>query len=111
MIENKVWLVTGAGRGLGAVVVEDEPSHIHIPRPSRVRRPGGAGNGAGNGATLSAPRAAVDAVGVHGPSRLAAERDEPSHIHIPRPSRLSHLVGAGNGATWGDHLSAVELHG
>jgi hypothetical protein len=36
MIDKQVWFTRDAGRGLGVDIVEDEPSHIHIPRPSRV---------------------------------------------------------------------------
>lgn len=38
MIEQKAWFITGARRGPGAGITEDEPSHIHVPRPSPVRR-------------------------------------------------------------------------
>jgi len=33
----------GPSPGLGVNITQDEPSHIHIPRPSRVMRPGGEG--------------------------------------------------------------------
>ncbi len=39
MIEKMVRFITSAGRSLGVGIARDEPSHIHIPRPSRVRRP------------------------------------------------------------------------
>ena len=38
--ERQVWLFTGAAPGRSPSVEDatDEPSHIHIPRPSRFRR-------------------------------------------------------------------------
>jgi hypothetical protein len=53
MIEKMVWFITGAGRGLGVDIAKDEPSHTHVPRPSRVRRPDDAGNSATWGAHVS----------------------------------------------------------
>jgi hypothetical protein len=50
-IEKMVWFIVGAGRGLGVGIARDEPSHIHIPRPSRVRRLE-AGHGATRGARV-----------------------------------------------------------
>ena len=38
MIEKKVWFMSSAGRGIDADAARDEPSHIHIPRPSRLLR-------------------------------------------------------------------------
>jgi hypothetical protein len=38
MIEKKVWFMSSAGRGIDVDVARDEPSHIHIPRPSRLLR-------------------------------------------------------------------------
>ena len=38
MIEKKVWFMSSAGRGIDVNVASDEPSHIHIPRPSRLLR-------------------------------------------------------------------------
>jgi hypothetical protein len=38
MIEKKVWFMSSAGRGVDVDVVRDEPSHIHIARPSRLLR-------------------------------------------------------------------------
>jgi hypothetical protein len=64
MGEKKVWLITGAGRGLGVATVKAEPSHIHVPRPGRDR-----------------------AVQISGRWSYAAA--EPSHIHVPRPGRAS----------------------
>jgi hypothetical protein len=53
MIEKMVWFSTGAGRDLAVDVARDEPSHIHIVRPSRVRRPDAAGHRATWGARVS----------------------------------------------------------
>ena len=39
MIENIVCPITGAARRSGNDIVRDEPSHLHIPRPSRLMRP------------------------------------------------------------------------
>ena len=39
MIEKNVWFISPIGRGMDAVnVATDEPSHIHIARPSRLPR-------------------------------------------------------------------------
>jgi hypothetical protein len=38
MIEKKVWFMNSAGRGIDVDVASDEPSHIHIARPSRLLR-------------------------------------------------------------------------
>ena len=38
MIEKKVWFMSSAGRGIDVNVASDEPSHIHIARPSRLLR-------------------------------------------------------------------------
>ena len=39
MIEKNVWFISPIGRGMDAVnVATDEPSHIHIARPSRLLR-------------------------------------------------------------------------
>ena len=38
MIEKNVWFVSSAGRGIDIDVPSDEPSHIHIARPSRLLR-------------------------------------------------------------------------
>ena len=39
MIEKNVWFISRIGRGMDAVnVATDEPSHIHIARPSRLLR-------------------------------------------------------------------------
>ena len=38
MIEKKVWFMSSAGRGIDVDVASDEPSHIHIARPSRLLR-------------------------------------------------------------------------
>ena len=38
MIEKKVWFMSSAGRGIDVNVASDEPSHVHIPRPSRLLR-------------------------------------------------------------------------
>lgn len=46
MIEKMVGFITGAGRGLGVDFATDEPSHIHIPRRSRVARTNAADNSA-----------------------------------------------------------------
>jgi hypothetical protein len=35
MSEKKVWFVSSAGRGIDVDIASDEPSHIHIARPSR----------------------------------------------------------------------------
>ncbi len=50
MIDKKVWFTIGTGRATGVdVAATQEPSHIHIPRPSRVARPHD-GNRASRGA-------------------------------------------------------------
>jgi hypothetical protein len=38
MIEKKIWFMSSAARGTDVDLARDEPSHIHIPRPSRVLR-------------------------------------------------------------------------
>jgi hypothetical protein len=38
MIEKKVWFMSFAQRGIDMDVAGDEPSHIHIARPSRLLR-------------------------------------------------------------------------
>src|SRR6266849_1106213 len=38
MSEKKVWFLNSAGRGIDLDVASDEPSHIHIARPSRLLR-------------------------------------------------------------------------
>ena len=38
MIEKKAWFMSRAARGLDADIASDEPSHIHVARPSRLRR-------------------------------------------------------------------------
>ena len=39
MIEKNVWFISAIGRGMDDVnVAIDEPSHIHIERPSRLLR-------------------------------------------------------------------------
>jgi len=38
MIEKRVWFMSSAGRGIDVDVARDEPSHIHIARPSRLLR-------------------------------------------------------------------------
>ena len=38
MSDNKVWFISSAGRAVGMDVARDEPSHIHIARPSRLLR-------------------------------------------------------------------------
>ena len=38
MIEKKVWFMSAARRGIDVDVARDEPSHIHIARPSRLLR-------------------------------------------------------------------------
>ncbi len=39
MTVKKLWFVAGAGRRPGGDLAKAEPSHIHIPRTRRVRRP------------------------------------------------------------------------
>jgi hypothetical protein len=36
MIEKHTWSITAAGRSLAVDAARNEPSHIHVPRPSRV---------------------------------------------------------------------------
>jgi len=36
MSDKTVWFMSSAGRGIDVTVNRDEPSHIHIARPSRV---------------------------------------------------------------------------
>ena len=38
MSEKKLWFVSSAGRDIDVNVASDEPSHIHIARPSRLLR-------------------------------------------------------------------------
>ena len=38
MTEKKVWSMTSAARGIDVDVARDEPSHIHIARPSHLLR-------------------------------------------------------------------------
>ena len=38
MIEKNVWLMSSAPRGIDVDTARDEPSHIHIARPSRLPR-------------------------------------------------------------------------
>ena len=38
MTEKRVWFMSSAGRGIDVDVASDEPSHIHIARPSRLLR-------------------------------------------------------------------------
>jgi hypothetical protein len=38
MIEKKVWFVNSARRGIDVDIARDEPSHIHVARPSRLPR-------------------------------------------------------------------------
>jgi hypothetical protein len=38
--DQKVWFISSARRALDADAASDEPSHIHIPRPSRAPRRG-----------------------------------------------------------------------
>ena len=38
MIEKTVWFMSSAGRGIDVDVARDEPSHIHVARPSRLLR-------------------------------------------------------------------------
>ena len=38
MMEKKFWLMSSAARGIDVDAARDEPSHIHIARPSRVLR-------------------------------------------------------------------------
>jgi len=40
MIDKRVWFMSSAGRGLDVDPARDEPSHIHIARPSRLLRRG-----------------------------------------------------------------------
>jgi hypothetical protein len=46
MIEKpqKIWFVSSARRGIDVNVARDEPSHIHIARPSRLLRPENSGS-------------------------------------------------------------------
>jgi hypothetical protein len=39
MVDKEVWFISDAGRGLRPDTPNNEPSHIHVPRPSRVMRP------------------------------------------------------------------------
>jgi hypothetical protein len=38
MIEKQTWTITAADRSLSVDSARSEPSHIHVPRPSRVLR-------------------------------------------------------------------------
>jgi hypothetical protein len=38
MIEKNVWFMSSAARGIDVDMARDEPSHIHIARPSRLLR-------------------------------------------------------------------------
>ena len=38
MSEKKLWFVSSTGRDIDVNVTSDEPSHIHIARPSRLAR-------------------------------------------------------------------------
>ena len=38
MSDKKVWFMSSAGHGIDVDVARDEPSHIHIARPSRLPR-------------------------------------------------------------------------
>ena len=38
MMEKKFWFMSSAARGIDVDAARDEPSHIHIARPSRVLR-------------------------------------------------------------------------
>ena len=44
MSDNRVWFMSSARRGIDVDVARDEPSHIHIARPSRVLRRGNSGS-------------------------------------------------------------------
>ena len=44
MIEKRVWFMRSAGHGMDVDVASDEPSHIHIARPSRRLRRDNAGS-------------------------------------------------------------------
>ena len=44
MSDKKVWFMSSAGRGIDVNVASDEPSHIHIPRPSRLLRRANSGS-------------------------------------------------------------------
>ena len=44
MTEKKVWSMTSAARGIDVDVARDEPSHIHIARPSRLVRRANSGS-------------------------------------------------------------------
>ena len=44
MSEKKVWFMNSAGRGIDLDVASDEPSHIHIARPSRLLRQDNSGS-------------------------------------------------------------------
>jgi hypothetical protein len=44
MIEKNIWFKRAVGRGSNVDLASDEPSHIHIPRPSRVRRQDNSGS-------------------------------------------------------------------
>lgn len=38
MISKNIRFMSAAGRGLNVDMATDEPSHIHVPRPSRLLR-------------------------------------------------------------------------
>jgi hypothetical protein len=44
MSDKKVWFMSSAGRGIDVNVASDEPSHIHIARPSRLLRRANSGS-------------------------------------------------------------------
>jgi hypothetical protein len=45
MIEKNVRFISSAGRGIDVDVARDEPSHIHVARPSRLLRQDTSGSG------------------------------------------------------------------
>ena len=47
MSEKRVWFMNSAGRGIDLDVASDEPSHIHIARPSRLLRQDNSGSNVG----------------------------------------------------------------
>ena len=44
MLDKNLWLMRSARRGINLNVAADEPSHIHIARPSRLLRQGNSGS-------------------------------------------------------------------
>jgi len=44
MSDKTVWFMSSAGRGIDVDVARDEPSHIHIARPSRLVRRANSGS-------------------------------------------------------------------